>query len=227
RKKRAKSYHCAKERVKHYDKFSIRPNMTGIMVTCTRSKEQRAAKEVIDMFEEYATSMYPNAASDDDDDEDDIEASIQKEVTELKKGKKKKFVNISTNTDCLLFIETRNPIEPVPFVHHILTDLKETRQKKTRFVSRLLPVQTTCHANLPAIEQAAKLVLAPTFHQANDDGSRTHKTYAVVARIRNCDKMERMSVIETIASVVGKDHTVDLTNPEVTIIAEIMQVVQN
>lgn len=48
--------------------------------------------------------------------------------------------------------------------------------------------------------------------------------FAVVARVRNCDKMDRMSVIQTLASVVGPGHRVDLDNPEITIIAEICQV---
>lgn len=51
--------------------------------------------------------------------------------------------------------------------------------------------------------------------------------FAVVARVRNCDKMDRMSVIQTLASVVGPGHRVDLDNPEITIIAEICQVKRN
>ncbi|KAI7881480.1 hypothetical protein K492DRAFT_146110 [Lichtheimia hyalospora FSU 10163] len=225
RKKRAKSFFCAKERVKAYDKFAIRPNMKGVMVTCTRGKEAAASKEVIDMFEQYAAEMYPEAFNEnnqdeDDEDEDDIEAAIQKEVAQLKKGKKRKFIKTSTNMDCVLFIETRDPIEPVPFVHHILSDLAKTQRKRTRYVSRLLPVQTTCNANLPAIEQTSKPILAPKFHNDNEESS---KAFAVVARVRNCDKMDRMSVIQTLASVVGPGHRVDLDNPEITIIAEICQ----
>lgn len=70
----------------------------------------------------------------------------------------------------MLFIETRDPIEPVPFVHHILSDLAKTQRKKTRYVSRLLPVQTTCNANLNAIELHSKPILAPKFH--NDDNEQ-------------------------------------------------------
>lgn len=75
----------------------------------------------------------------------------------------------------VLFIETRDPIEPVPFVHHILSDLAKTQRKRTRYVSRLLPVQTTCNANLPAIEQNSKPILAPKFHNDNDDEQPSSK----------------------------------------------------
>lgn len=48
--------------------------------------------------------MYPEAFNDNKDDEeedeDDIEAAIKKEVAQLKKGKKRKFINTSTNMDC-------------------------------------------------------------------------------------------------------------------------------
>lgn len=48
--------------------------------------------------------------------------------------------------------------------------------------------------------------------------------FAVVARVRNCTKIGRSEVIRTIASTVGKDHKVDLDNPELSIIVEICQV---
>lgn len=48
----------------------------------------------------YPEAFNENKDDDDDDDEDDIEAAIQKEVAQLKKGKKKKFINTSTNMDC-------------------------------------------------------------------------------------------------------------------------------
>lgn len=48
--------------------------------------------------------------------------------------------------------------------------------------------------------------------------------FAIVARVRNCTKIDRSEVIRTIASTIGKDHKVDLGNPELSIIVEICQV---
>ena len=48
----------------------------------------------------YPEAFNENKQDEDDEDEDDIEAAIQKEVAQLKKGKKRKFINTSTNMDC-------------------------------------------------------------------------------------------------------------------------------
>lgn len=48
--------------------------------------------------------------------------------------------------------------------------------------------------------------------------------FAILPRIRNCDKLKRGEVIETIASTVGRHHRVDLQDPELMIIAEICKV---
>lgn len=48
--------------------------------------------------------------------------------------------------------------------------------------------------------------------------------FAIVCRIRNCEKMDRQELTKSLAGVVGKDHTVDLVNPDLVIIVEIIQV---
>ncbi|KAL1934260.1 hypothetical protein VTP01DRAFT_6442 [Rhizomucor pusillus] len=230
KRKRSKTYHCAKERYAGKSSFSVQPNMSGVMVTCTRGRENRAAKEVLDLFNEYLESLYPDAkleASGDDendDQKDDLEASIAKEVAAIKEGKKNKiFANIPMNLDCVIFIRTKAPVEPVQFVHHILTDMKKHQVKKTRYVSRLLPVEMTCQANMDDIERVARQIVTPKFNTSNEDGSITSKAFAIVARVRNCTKIDRSEVIRTIASTIGKDHKVDLGNPELSIIVEICQ----
>lgn len=42
--------------------------------------------------------------------------------------------------------------------------------------------------------------------------------------MRNCTKLDRMDVINTLAAAVGQGHKVDLQDPELTIIAEVCQV---
>lgn len=42
--------------------------------------------------------------------------------------------------------------------------------------------------------------------------------------MRNCTKIDRMSIINALAATVGPGHKVDLQEPELTIIAEVCQV---
>ncbi|KAI9016495.1 hypothetical protein CLU79DRAFT_762876 [Phycomyces nitens] len=207
--------------------ISLHPGMTGVMITCTRGKEAAAVKELTDVFHQYAETLYPPEDPESDQDDQDIEATIARELAALKKqsssGGKKRFANIATGTICLAFIKTADPVDPCAFVHHILTDMNKTQVKKTRYSSRLLPVQNTCHSNLADIEQLAAKLIQPKFHVPNAEGVIEPRTFAVVARIRNCTKLDRMQVTMKLAGIVGQPHVVDLTNPELTIIVEVIQ----
>ncbi|KAI7907229.1 uncharacterized protein BX663DRAFT_465750 [Cokeromyces recurvatus] len=228
KKKKQKIYHCSKENQNNgsnKNKLNITPEMKGVLVMCTRSKEARAVKEALDILSRYADKLYP-ADSEEVISDDDLEASIAKEVASLKQSsEKKKLANITTGIDCVAFIRVNPPIEPVKLVHTMLSDLKEKQEKTTRFISRYLPVEKVCHANLPDIELAAKSIFKPHFDQRDDEGKLISKKFAVVCRVRNCSKLDRMSVITTLASAVGAGHKVDLQEPELTIIAEICQTI--
>ncbi|KAF7724459.1 hypothetical protein EC973_000968 [Apophysomyces ossiformis] len=187
----------------------IQPDMSGIMITCARGREGQAVKEIMDVFNEYADELYPSEKNGNEEEEeesiDDLETSIAKEVEALKGPKtKKRFANIPTNTDC---------------------DIMTKQLKKTRYTSRLLPVEITCPSHLPDIERVAQRVIAPQFNTPNEDGSIIPRRFAVVARVRNCTKIDRMTVIQTLAGIVGPNHSVDLDNPELTIIVEICQTI--
>ncbi|KAI8096477.1 uncharacterized protein BX664DRAFT_258908 [Halteromyces radiatus] len=237
--KRTKSYHCSKNRYGGSSPFSIQQGMAGILVMCTRTKEARAAKEAIDLFNQYADQFYPETISlyqqkdeendkneEEEKDEGDLEASIAKELEGLKdtKNNKERFTNISTGTDCMLFIKTCPEIEPAQFVHDILTDMAEKQIKKTRCISRILPVQRTCSANIPEMERVSKLVIHPQFNTKDDDGNIVPKVFSVVARLRNCTKLDRLDVVKAFATSIGPDHKVDLANPDYVILVDITRV---
>ncbi|KAH8549726.1 hypothetical protein BGW37DRAFT_95460 [Umbelopsis sp. PMI_123] len=234
KKKKAKTYHIAKDKSPRKGGFCVETNVAGVMVMCARKKEDRAAREILDIFNEYADKLYPEEAlkegeseEAEEEEDEDIEDMIAKEVKAMsnKPKSKKRFVSLHTDTDCVLFIRTNPPIEPVSFVHHIMTDIKATQKKRTRFVSRLLPVEKTCNANLPEITRLAEDLFKSHFHTAGDEGKIEPKKFAIVCRIRNCQKMDRQELTKTLAGVVGKEHTVDLVNPDLVIIVEIIQTV--
>ncbi|KAK4510272.1 Aa_trans domain-containing protein [Mucor velutinosus] len=232
KKKKQKIYHCAKENStkSHHNKFNVTPGMAGVLVMCSRGKESRAVKEALDVLARYGDTLYPpeeNDASEDSNDEDlDLEASIAKEVAALKKpASKKRYSNITTATDCVAFIRINPPVNPSKVVHHMLTELKETQKYMTRYISRFLPVEKTCNAHILDIEAAAKALFEPHFSQKDDQGNLISRKFAVACRVRNCTKIDRMSIINALAATVGPGHKVDLQEPELTIIAEVCQTV--
>nr|CAG8433500.1 14692_t:CDS:2 [Entrophospora candida] len=65
----------------------------------------------------------------------------------------------------------------------------------------------------------AQLILNPIFN------NNTQKfQYAIVLNTRNNNKVDKKELINMIAKIVGEDHTVNLNNPELTIIVEIFKI---
>ncbi|KAL2262336.1 hypothetical protein VTK26DRAFT_1678 [Humicola hyalothermophila] len=117
---------------------------------------------------------------DDDNDDDDIEASIKKEVAALtRKGSGaaasaadggssagQNLRPIKLNVDCLLFVKTQPPIDPVAFVRRICEDAKtlaEPGQMRCRYVNRLTPVTVMGKATEQGLVEVAKKAMGPFF----------------------------------------------------------------
>ncbi|BGP42587.1 hypothetical protein JCM10449v2_006599 [Rhodotorula kratochvilovae] len=144
---------------------------------------------------------------DDDDDDDDIEASIQRELAALKsgrgagkmapgkssagedKGKAKerpRFQSIATDTECLCFIATAWPYDPVELTEAIVSEVQETGQSRTRFVQRLSPTSITCHSmSLEQVEQQSAHLIEKTFVAWAAANNTTTVTFAIEPSLRS------------------------------------------
>jgi tRNA acetyltransferase TAN1 len=66
-----------------------------------------------------------------------------------------------------VFFKTVAPVEPVSFVHKICEDaMADPMHKRTRTAKRLAPMTLMGKATMEGLEEVAKSVLAPHFHQA-------------------------------------------------------------
>ncbi|CAG8627216.1 6063_t:CDS:2 [Acaulospora morrowiae] len=207
---------------------SLTPNISGIFASCTKSKEALCVRECYDLFNAYAEKLYEpkdsnSALSNSDVEDEDIENSIAKELAQMRQPHTShRFASIQTGTDCVVFVKTDPSINPVHLVHHILTDLNNSGQKKTRFCKRLIPITKTCYANMNDIEKLSEEVIKPHFYTQDRDQQQKIK-YAVVPNIRNNQTVERMELITLIARVVGNYHVVNLDEPDLVIIVEVFK----
>jgi hypothetical protein len=65
----------------------------------------------------------------------------------------------------VLFFKTREPLEPVSFVHRICSDaLQKVKKRQSQFVRRLTPVTLVGKATETGLAEVARKVLAPHFH---------------------------------------------------------------
>ncbi|KAL2912793.1 hypothetical protein HK105_207680 [Polyrhizophydium stewartii] len=214
--------------------FTVEPGMSGILFSCHRNKEKQSTSEVRSLFNQYAEEIYPEhgrqsvAAEEVDAGQEggrsepqSIEDALKAELAELKDRGSKKYLFFweKTGIDCLVFMRTVDPVQPVEFVTQVLDDLQAKQAKRTRFTSRIIPLSHTCFANPTDMTELARRVIEPHFSTDLDKAV----TYAIIAKTRNNDKVSRDSLIQTIAPLVPAHHKVDLSAPELCIIVEVFK----
>ncbi|OAQ29247.1 hypothetical protein K457DRAFT_75240 [Linnemannia elongata AG-77] len=198
--------------------------MKGVMVTCARGRETQAGKEACDLLSEYAQKLYGDSFNDEpaeQDEDESIEDAIAREVAQAKKTKGgKKFLPLSTGTDCVIFIRAMD-IEPSKLCHYVLSDLQKSGSKRTRYCMRFIPVDETSYANMEDIETMSERVFKPYFH-AEDQKPTTFK---IIPKIRHNDKVERDALLKKLAGMAGQgqNHTVSMDDPEYIILAEVIK----
>jgi tRNA acetyltransferase TAN1 len=138
---------------------------------------------------QYAEKLYgiksvhdaPSGGDGDDDDEgaeDDIEAAIEKEVaalnakptassTDSPEETNNRMTPVKMNVDCLLFVKTQPPIDPVAFVHRICEDARRCGEipglMRCRYVNRLTPVNVMGKASENGLVEVAREALGVWF----------------------------------------------------------------
>ncbi|CEI40173.1 hypothetical protein FVEN_g1343 [Fusarium venenatum] len=223
----------------------------GIWVTYARGMRGKAIKEFKTVCDEYGESLFgvqaPKEDGEGDDDEEggDIEASIEKELASLAQPKpktKQTFTAIGTGLDCVFFMKTVKPIEPLQLVTKICQDAKDCpdpMQRKTKYINRLTPVFDTDKATDNGIERVARSVMGPHFELKKEPGEDVPTaeavssneetagsagcTYAIRYNIRNHTAFKSSDVIKKIADLVSPKHKVNLNNPDKVVLVEIFQ----
>jgi len=134
-------------------------------------------------------------------------------------GRKWRFQNILSGAKNIVFIKTTVP-DPSALVHTILSDVFEKKQQKTKFLIRMLPIDATCNIHIADIRSTSTSVLSKYFTPG------VVQSYQVAYKCRYNDKLSRDEVIQCVAEVateVNPLSKVDLTNPDLVIIVEIIR----
>ncbi|XP_075422110.1 THUMP domain-containing protein 1 isoform X2 [Ascaphus truei] len=182
--------------------------MQGILITCNMNE----GKCLADKDDSLSES----------EDDDDAEAALKKEVDQIRTSTAnnlRRFRSVESGANNVVFMRTLN-VEPEKLVHHILKDLYTTKKKKARVILRMLPVSGTCKAFPEDMKKYAETFFEPWFKAPNKG------TFQILYKSRNNGRINREDVINDLAGIVGSqnpENKVDLTNPEYTIIVEIIK----
>ena len=156
----------------------------------------------------------------------DIEAMMARELEGIRSTgqnggdwRNKLFISVKIDAQCIVYFRTNAPIQPSSFVHAICTDFASSGTRQSRWTSRLTPIERTGKATVEGIEEVAKHVLKPWFHEG-----QTGVAFAIKPTLRHHDVLTRDIIITTVARCVGQSHRVDLKNYDVLILVEVYKV---
>lgn len=228
-KRRKTCYHAAvpnPKRRKPSGKAELCPGHSGILIT-TSDQERFCVPEAYNLLNEYADQLYgpehDGGAVDKED--EDIASSLAREMEEMRNASGeviRRFQAVNTGTKHLVFVRCQPPVDPVVLVHHMLSSLVELKEHKARYCQRFIPVSAVCHATDKHIQKCATALLAPLFHQLEKP-----LKFAIAYKARNNQDVSREEIIKTLAELVTLNgdypHRVDLVNPDLTIVVEIVK----
>ena len=200
----------------------IEPGDIGIWATCARGKEGKSTIDLRDLFDTYASRIYPETAEvEGDESQDDIEASISAEVSAIKskpEDTNSLFLPIKLDTPCVLFFKTQAPIEPVAFVTKICQDKAAgAALGGCRFVKRLSPMMRMEKATEEGLETACQAVLTEATLGSRDSGIK----FAIRPTFRDHNVLKRDALIKQVARAVGDGYAVDLKKPDKVILVDV------
>ncbi|XP_072767432.1 THUMP domain-containing protein 1 homolog [Anoplolepis gracilipes] len=220
----------------------LEPGMTGFLCTCNFHEKGciTDAYKLLNLFSDEKSDTNKDSqissainsldkketdkpSEDIDEDEDDISTALEKEINELRTehempASSRKFQVVDTGAKNTIFIASTLP-NPLELVTKILTKLDATKQQCTRYLLRLLPIEVSCKAYMDDIKTKASALFEKYFAQEP-------KTFSIVFNRRNNNNIKRDEIIQDLAEIIlrkNPGNKVDLKNPEIAVIVEVIR----
>lgn len=198
---------------------TLKSSTKGIIATAN-FLDYGCRREVFSLLDDFTDKKVEK-----DSESHDVDDEIAKEIAELK-AEKKRFQIVDTTLNNMMFIAVfDDTIEVCQLVHNILSNLREKKERKTRFLQRIIPVSNTCYASVEDIKKTALEMIKDTFY------NKTPKTFGIIFKSRNNSSVSRDEVIKVVATVATDGDTysefnkVNLDNPEYAIIINIVKTI--
>ncbi|XP_012090053.1 THUMP domain-containing protein 1 isoform X2 [Jatropha curcas] len=156
--------------------------------------------------------------------EKSVDKLIEDELKELGDKSKRRFANLDSGCNGVVFVQMRKrdgDPSPKDIVQHMMTFAASTRKHMSRFILRVLPVEVACYASEEEISKAMASIVAKYFPVDAQDPQK----FAVLYEARANTGIDRMKIINSVAKSVPGPHKVDLSNPEKTIVVEVVKTV--
>ncbi|GKV16562.1 hypothetical protein SLEP1_g27190 [Rubroshorea leprosula] len=156
--------------------------------------------------------------------EKSVDKLIEAELEELGDKSKRRFLNLDSGCNGVVFVQMRKRDgDPSlkDIVQHMMTSAASTKKHMSRFILRVLPIEVACYASEEEISGAMKSLVEQYFPAETQNPQK----FAVLYEARANTGVDRMKIINSVAKSVPAPHKVDLSNPDMTIVVEIVKTV--
>lgn len=211
-----------KQAQRNSKQHALEPDLKGFLCSCN-NREKECIREAYNLLNRYANVLFEKTQSaeiQDASNQGDIEDSLAEEIVNLKTQHQnvRRFQVVESGAKNFLFIRTTLD-DPVTLAEKIMCDIYDSKQMQTRFLLRLIPVETTCKAYVKDIQNAIEPILVKYF---KDEPC----TFSVIFNHRNNNSLSKDEVIKVVADKVmllNPDHKVNLKDAERSIIIEVIR----
>ncbi|XP_039054188.1 THUMP domain-containing protein 1 homolog [Hibiscus syriacus] len=156
--------------------------------------------------------------------EKSIDKLIEAELNELGDKSKRLFFNLDSGCNGVIFVQMRKRDgvpSPKDIAQYMMTSAALTRKHMSRFILRVLPIEVACYSSEEEITRAMK----PLIEQYFPVETQNPRKFAVLYEARANSGTDRMKIINAVAKAVPAPHKVDLSNPDTTIVVEIVKTI--
>ncbi|KAL9404992.1 hypothetical protein Peur_001964 [Populus x canadensis] len=189
---------------------------------CKNNKKQESEAEELPAKKKCTETCAPKSVGQEKVEEKSIDKLIEDELKELGDKNKRHFLSLDSGCNGVVFVQMRKiDGDPCPkdIVQHMMTSAASTRKHMSRFILRVLPIEVACYASEEEISRAITPVVEKYFPVDTQDPQK----FAVMYEARANSGIDRMKIINSVAKCVPGPHKVDLSNPDKTIVVEIVK----
>ncbi|KAG9411064.1 THUMP domain-containing protein 1 [Aphanomyces cochlioides] len=199
---------------------------SALLVTCDKIKERQVVKDILNILNDVAEVLYPGTKEDAaEKSESKAKTSaelLQDEIAGLKKDAKEgstgRFAALDSGVKGIILVQFLDEsLDVKRIVDHIFQQVVDTKEFASRFIQRMIPLEKLCYPSVEDIAACAKPFIER--HFKDTEGIQ----YAVEVRKRNSGNIASMDIINACVAVVGPNHKVNLTKPDVVIVIEIFK----
>jgi tRNA acetyltransferase TAN1 len=235
RKRKDRSHYKYAAKKAKMSKYQMVPGIKGFLLFCNQY-EKETIREGYRILNQFADNIYgkeeetetkeeaKDKEQEEEEDDDDVDAALEREKQQLdkvvaKKVEERRFQVVGSGIQNVLFIRTNVP-SPVDLAVAVMKEVEATGTQISRYLLRLVPVESTCKAFDETVREAAKGIVGKWF------AGKGAITYCIQFKARLNSSFGREDAFKEIGRAVREanpEAKVEFKKPDLVVIVEVMK----